>query len=164
MRQSFFAVLGLSLLALTGWSCRIPQRLYTFLPPTNLRNLCESDGRFFYSAVFDICFQYPKNDRWRDVEVSQLKQLPGTSVSEYDFYLTDNNTPQLMFTLYITATGTEGEETFSAAGIKTVYDQSPYLIGVIKSTDIPASLSQDLKQIDASLAAIQVFAKSEAVQ
>lgn len=148
MKRRFLCLL---LLAMTGVSCRLPERAHTFLPPTNIQQLCQSDRRFFYSPAFEICFEYPSSPEWSDVEVSELKSLPGTSISAYDFFLTRNNQPEPVFTLYITGGDAYRLKEFTDMDITVVHHQKPYLIGIITH-------EQD-KEIRQALQSIQVFAK-----
>lgn len=145
------------LLALTGLSCGLPERPFTFLPPTNIKQLCQSDRRFFYSSDFDFCFQYPSSGIWSEVEVSSIKALSGTNISSYDFYLPHKNQPVLMFTVYVTSSSSQ--QAFADQGIAIVREQEPYAIGVIKHEGIPAELRAAGEEIDTALQSIQVFAK-----
>lgn len=134
------------LLTLAGTGCQLPERPYSFLPPTNEKQLCQSDRRFFYSADFDVCFRYPKSDDWKDVRVSDLISVNESDISSYDFTRLNNGKPERLFSLYIT-TLNDHEKSFADNGITLVAEKAPYAFGMIAEAGREEEIRRALKSL-----------------
>lgn len=143
-------------LAVMGLSCTFPQRTKTFLPPTNERDLCQWDDRFFYSTVYDYCFRYP--DGWTNVTNTGPRTLTGSSVTVNTFSMPVNGVIAPIFDLYGTAYGEQNREEMGQLGVTIAYDADPYIFGynVLEPTYA--------KEVQQMLQNIEVFAQPQGRQ
>ncbi len=149
-------------LAGSGLSCTLPQRVRTFIPPTSERDLCQWDDRFFYSSVYDYCFRYPSED-WKRVTSTGPRTLIGTSITANTFSLTTAETAIPIFDLYVTGFSEQARQEMAAQNINIAYDADPYIIGYIvrEPTEETALYAAAVPRM---MEYLQVFAKPQGRQ
>jgi len=116
------------LCASLGLSCDFPQRTRTFIPPTNERDLCKTDDRFYYSASYDYCLRYASN-QWSDVLHTGDRETGITSTTANTFYTTRNGERVNIFVLYVGPNNDSTKEAFDSQSIIIAHSHPRFLIG-----------------------------------
>ncbi len=116
------------LCASLGLSCDFPQRTQTFIPPTNERDLCKTDSRFYYSPEYDFCFRYASN-QWTDVFHTGDRETGITSTTANTFYTTRNGERVNLFVLYVGPSNESTKTSFTSESIIIAHEHSRFLIG-----------------------------------
>lgn len=114
--------------ACLGLSCDFPQRTQTFIPPTNERDLCKTDARFYYSESYDYCFRYASN-QWSDVLHTGDRETGITSTTANTFYTSRNGERVNLFTLYVGPSNESTKTSFTSESIMIVHEHKRFLIG-----------------------------------
>lgn len=153
-------LVSLALLSFVGVACNLPERIRTILPPTNERDLCLWDNRFYYSKVYDFCIRYP-NDDWKQVKNTGSRAVLNSPFTANTFSYVEDGVPKVVFVLYVTGYGQKNRERMQKEGITIAYDADPYLIGYVIPPDQDKLVEAFAKQVPKMLENIQIFAKPQ---
>ena len=119
--------IGLVLLLL-GARCNLPQRINTFIPPTNERDLCKTDRRFIYSNAYEYCFRIP-DQGWEHVTHTDHRDTVIPSVTSDDFFADNNGVAQHLFTIYVGPSNKFTKDTFASEHITVAHESSRFFVG-----------------------------------
>lgn len=114
--------------ACLGVSCDFPQRTQTFIPPTNERDLCKTDARFYYSSSYDYCFRYAST-QWTDVSHTGDRETGITATTANTFYTMRDGERVNIFVLYVGPNNASTKQAFASESITIAHEHTRFLIG-----------------------------------
>ncbi len=144
-------------LAFLGVRCILPERARTILPPTNERDLCKWDASFYYSNVYDFCFQYASAD-WEQVTNTGSRNPGISSFTVNTFSLPQAQSSKPIFSLYVTGHSDLQRAVMNELKAAIVYDADPYIIGYVLAEQPNEQTKALAEQVPEMMKSLKVFA------